>query len=129
MAVDPFLSFEAALPSIIAESPSQILRVRETAADSFHAAIPYTQGPYSVRIEPMKAGTAKDVWDEKGGNAVMLFEMIGYNLPTTVTEGGVTVKLFKPNDTVTDQDGNVYRVASPQYVRGKFRKVTLELMG
>lgn len=126
--VDPFKSFEAALPTIIAESPSQIMRRRETAEDTFRGTTIYTAGPYTVRIEPFRQ-TGQDVFDEKGNVAVLLFQMVGYNLPRTLEEGGIVVPLFKLNDTVTDQEGNTYRVAAPQFVRGKVVWVTLELRG
>src|SRR5262245_734179 len=123
---NPFTSFEAALPAIIAESPSQIMRVRETASDTFRGPIPYTQGPYTVRIEPAKSAN-QPVFDEKGTSVVSLFEMVGHNLPRTVQENGVTVPLFKLEDQVTDNFGNVFRVVSPQVVRGKVVQVTLAL--
>lgn len=126
---DPFLSFEAALPYIIAESPSLINRTREVAVDTFHTPQTYLAGTYQVRIEPMKVLSAKDVWDEKGGVAVLLYTLLGYNLPKTVVQAGVPVPTFALNDTVTDTDGNVYRVAAPQYVRGKMVQLTLELRG
>jgi hypothetical protein len=129
MPYDPFASFEAALPAIIAEHPSQIMRVREVTTDTFRDPAPFTAGPYTVRIEPMKATSAKDIWDEKGSTAVLLFEMIGHNLPAKILQNGALVPLFKLGDQVTDQDDNVYRVAAPQFVRGKFVKLTLELRG
>lgn len=128
-AINPFASFEAALPSIIAENPRSIMRKRETATDTFHEPVTYTQGPYTVRIEPYPQGSAKDVWDEKGGVAIQLFQMVCYNLPKNVEEGGATAPLFKLNDTITDDQGNTYRVCSPQFKQGKVTQVTLELRG
>lgn len=129
MAGDPFKSFEAALPYVIAEQPSLINRTREVAADTFHAPQTYTAGTYTVRIEPMKQGSAKDLWDEKGGVAVLLFTLVGYNLPKTVVQAGATVPTFQLNDIITDTDGNTYRVAAPQFIRGKMVQLTLELRG
>jgi len=129
MAVDPFLSFEAALPYIIAEHTSLVNRTREVAADTFHAAQNYFVGTYAVRIEPMKVGSTNDIWDEKGGVARVLFTMLGYDLPKTVVQAGAPVPTFQLNDTVTDTDGNVYRVAAPQFLRGKMVQLTLELRG
>jgi hypothetical protein len=126
MAANPFASLEAAMPTIIAESPSSILRVRETAADTFHAPVPYTQGPYTVRIEPAKSAN-QPVFDEKGTSVVSLFELVGYNLPKNVQENGSTVPLFRLDDKITDDQGNVFRVVSPQFVRGKVVQVTLAL--
>lgn len=127
---DPFLSFEAALPSIIAESPSQVTRYREYFADTFRTITAvYTAGPYTVRIEPYKRTSMQDVWDEKGNVAILLFQLVGHNLPATVDHGGVIQPLFKLDDRVLDQYGNNYRVAAPQYVRGKVVQVTLELRG
>ncbi len=125
--MDPFKSFEAALPAIIAESPSQIMRTRETAADTFRGPTPYTAGPFNVRIEPAKAAN-QPVFDEKGTTVLALFEMVGYNLPRTVQENGKTVPLFRLEDTITDDQGNTYRVVSPQYVRGKVVQLTLALL-
>lgn len=129
MAVDPFASFEAALPYVIAEHPSLINRTREVAADTFHTPQNYLAGTYTVRIEPMKQGSANDIWDEKGGVARLLFTMLGYDLPKTVQQAGVPVPTFQLNDTITDTDGNVYRVAAPQFLRGKMVQLTLELRG
>ena len=126
MATDPFLAFEAALPAIIAESPRQIMRVRETAADTFRAPVPYTQGPYTVRIEPAKS-SAMPTFDEKGTTIVSLFEMVGHNLPRTVVENGATVPLFRLEDQVSDGE-NLYSVVSPPYYRGKVVQVTLSLL-
>src|SRR5262245_29830225 len=123
---NPFSSFEAALPAIIAENPSQIMRVRETASDTFRGPIPYTQGPYTVRIEPAKSAN-QPVFDEKGTSVISLFEMVGYNLPKNVLENGATVPLFKLEDQITDDQGNVFHVVSPQFVRGKMVQVTLAL--
>lgn len=128
-AIDPFKSFEAALPAIIAESPSQIMRYRETATDTFRGPQLFTAGPYTVRIEPFRQASVQDVFDEKGNVAGLLFQMVGYNLPRSLEEAGTVVPLFKLNDTVTDQDGNTYRVVAPQFVRGKVVWVTLELRG
>ena|SRR5258706_5281979 len=125
---NPFSSFEAALPAIIAESPSQIMRVRKTADDTFRGPVPYTQGPYTVRIEPAKTGN-QPVFDEKGTSVLMLFELVGHNLPKNVEEGGHTVPLFKLDDQITDDQSNVFRVVSPQFVRGKVVQVTLALRG
>ena len=105
------------------------MRKRETATDTFRGPTVYTAGPYTVRIEPFRQASAQDVFDEKGNVAVLLFQMVGHNLPRTLDEGGVVVPLFKLNDTVTDQEGNTYRVAAPQFVRGKVVWVTLELRG
>lgn len=129
MAVDPFLSFEAALPAIIAEHPSLVNRTRETAADTFHSPQIYTAGTYQVRIEPLKAGSASDIWDEKGATARLLFTLLGYNIPRTVTEGGKDVPTFRLNDTITDTDGNVFTVVAPQFIRGKMVQLVLELRG
>jgi len=128
--VNPFTAFEAALPSIIAESPSQIIRYREYASDTFrNITNNYVAGPYTVRIEPYKAATAQDIWDEKGNTAHILFQMVCYNLPALIEHGGAMQPLFKLDDKVTDQSGNNYRVVAPQYVRGKLTQVTLELRG
>ena len=130
MATDPFLSFEAALPAIIAESPSQVIRYRDYAGDPFRPTSNiYTAGPYTVRIEPFKAATAADIWDEKGQVAHILFQMVGHNLPAHLDQAGQMVPLFKLDDKVVDQYGNEYRVAAPQYARGKVMQVTLELRG
>ncbi len=129
MAGTPFASFEAALPFVIAEQPSLVNRTREVAVDTFHTPNTYLAGTYQVRIEPLKQGSTNDIWDEKGGVARMLFVMLGYNLPKTVVQAGVPVPTFQLNDTITDTDGNVYRVAAPQYIRGKMVQLTLELRG
>lgn len=130
MAVDPFAAFEAALPSIIAESPSQIIRYREHLDDPFRQTTDvYTAGPYTVRLEPFRAATVADIWDEKGGVAHLLFQMLGYNIPPQVEHEGVQQPMFRLNDKIVDQAGNEYRVVAPQYVRGKLTQVTLELRG
>jgi hypothetical protein len=126
---DPFKSFEAALPGIIAERPKQIIRRRESpAADTFHAPQDYTAGPYTLRIEPMNQN-GSEVWDEKGQVARRLFVALGYNLPRTVEEGGRVVPLFQLNDEITDQDDNRYTVSAPQYCEGKMVQLTLALRG
>ena len=127
--MDPFKSFEAALPNIIAESPSSILRYRELVTDTFREGVTYTAGPYTMRIEPFRQATTKDIWDEKGGVAILLFQAAGHNLPRTVIHAGLTVPLFQLNDTITDQHGNTYRIAAPPYWRGKMVQLTLELRG
>lgn len=125
---NPFLAFETALPSIINERPSQIMRLRETRSNSFGSFVNYTAGPYIVRIEPMKqAGT--QVYDEKGTVASVWFVLLGYNLPRTLEEGGQVVPLFRPEDQITDNEGNVYVVRSPQYCQGKMVQVTIALRG
>ncbi len=130
MPADPFAAFEAALPIIIAESPSDVLRYRSYAADTFRDPTDnYVAGPYSVRIEPYKAATSQDVWDEKGSVARLLFQMVCYNLPDKIEHEGVLQPLFQLDDRVEDQHGNAYRVVAPQYVRGKLTQVTLELRG
>lgn len=125
---NPFLSFEAALPGIIAEKPKSIMRSRETTVDTLKGPTVYTAGPYTVRIEPMAQGRG-DTWDEKGNVARLLFQMVAHNLPRTVQEGGVVVPTFKVNDTITDNEGNIYIVVSPQYVEGKVLQLTLALRG
>jgi hypothetical protein len=123
---DPFLKFEAALPSIIADNPSQITRYRETRIDSFGDVTVFTAGPYNVRIEPINRAQG-ETWDEKGSAVKRLFELVGYNLPRNLEEAGKAVPLFKHGDTILDHHGNRYTVVAPQYVRGKMVQVTLEL--
>lgn len=127
--IDPHLSFEAALPAIIDESPSAITREREVHGDSFSGSVKRTAGSYRVRIDPMKTTMAKDTYDEKGSVATLLFQMVGLDLPVKLTEGGISGPLFQLNDTITDQWGNKYRVAAPQYVKNRTVIVTLELRG
>lgn len=129
MTVDPFKSFEAALPSIIAESPSQIMRQREVVTDTFKGPQVYQAGPYTVRIEPYGGRGDEDTWDEKGSSVSRRFALVGYNLPVTVLEAGNPVPVFKLNDAITDNWGNTFRVVSPQFVRGKVVQLALELRG
>jgi len=124
--MNPFLSYEAAIPLIIAEQPSQIMRHREVRPDSFSNPVPHIAGPYTVRIEPIKQG-ANEVFDEKGTVAKILFTMVGYNLPRMLQVNGKLAPLFLPDDTITDHEGNKYKVRSPQFCRGKVVQVTLEL--
>ena len=127
---DPFKSFEAALPGIIAESPTQIIRYREYVADTFrNTTANYTVGPYTVRVEPMKAATSQDIWDEKGNVAHLLFQMVCHGIPAKVDHGGVLQPMFKLGDKVVDEHDNEYRVVAPQFSRGKVLQVTLELRG
>jgi hypothetical protein len=126
---DPFKSFEAMLPIIIAEAPSQVMRRREVAADTFRDPQVYTAGPYTVRIEPYNSRSTGDVWDEKGQVATQLFQLVGHSLPKTVRQNGEDAPLFKLDDRITDQDGNVYRVAGAPFHRGKVVQVLLALRG
>lgn len=125
---NPFLSFEAALPGIIAEKPKTIMRSRETNTDTFKGPTVFTAGPFTVRIEPMGQGRS-DTWDEKGNVARVLFQLVGHNIPRITQENGVLVPMFKLNDTVTDNEGNTYVVVAPQYVEGKMLQLTLALRG
>lgn len=124
--MNPFLAFEAALPAIISESPSSILRRRETLTDTFDIPAVYIAGPYTVRIEPFVTGKG-DVYDEKGSVSMLQFQLVGHSLPRMVEEGGASAALFMLNDVITDQDSNRYRVSAPPYWRGKVVWVTLEL--
>ena len=117
MAVDPFKSFEAALPSIIAENPSQVIRYREHLDDTFrHTTDMYTAGPYAVRIEPYKAATAADIWDEKGNVAHILFQMVGYNLPPSVEHEGAIELL----DAGAPEELGDDRLAGQQHIDAVF---------
>lgn len=123
---DPFKAFEAALPAIIAASPSNVMRYRDAMPDTFGNPVLYTQGPFVIRAELKSGGGESTIYDEKGSTTVFYFDVVGYGLPETVVEGGKTVPLFKTGDRLVDERGRVLRVTSPQLVRGKVMQLIAE---
>ena len=126
--IDPHKTYEAILPTIIAQNPSTIYRERDTPEDTFTTSDEdaVTVGPYTLRIEQMATNPRKDVWDEKGAAVVALFQGIGIDLPKVLDDD---VPLFLVNDRLTDQDNNTFWIVSPPFYRNRTVFLTLELRG
>lgn len=131
---EPIGKFVDELRRAIKASPSQIYRYRAIRPDPMKEEQIETVGPYEVRLEPYPVRTI-GTWDEKGSATVLTYQLLGYGLPINVIsrDGALTPDdegrlepLFKVDDTLVDENGLKYRIASPQYTRAGLVWVNVE---
>lgn len=126
VAVTPSRADDARM--IVADKSSSVTRTRETSVDKFRGKTDVTIGPLRVRIEPFRATRVPGVYDEKGTSATVAFILLAVDLPR-YQDTQQEVPTFKLLDTLTDQDGNKYRVTSPPLYDGPVVECNLELLG